>query len=410
MALNYIWVGFFLIALAGALLQSFVFGDWAVYERIINGTFTMAKMSVMDIALPLCGTMTLWLGIMNIGQKAGAIHFLSRIIGPFFSKLFPEIPKDHPVNGELVMNFSANILGLDNAATPLGLKAMNSLQELNPHKDTASNAQIMFLALNTSGLTLIPVAIMTQRFVLGASDPTDVFIPLILSTFASTLIAILYVGIRQRLNLWNRTVIGTLLGSIALLGVMFYLFTGMEQKNMVFASKLASNCLLFGIIISFIGVAAYKRVNVYEAFIDGAKNGFNTSVKVIPYLVGMLVAIGVMRDSGALEFILSLVKHCFSWLGNTDFVDALPTAIMKPLSGSGAKAMMVETMNNYGVDSFAGKLSCLFQGAADTTFYIIALYFGSVGIKKTRYAVTAGLVADIGGAIAAIFIAYAFFY
>ena len=410
MVLNYIWIAFFIVAFVVAIIQAVFMGDTEVFKRIIDSTFEMSKMAVMDIALPLAGVMTLWLGIMNIGQKAGAIHFLSRIIGPFFAKLFPEIPKDHPVNGELVMNFSANILGLDNAATPLGLKAMNSLQELNPHKDTASNAQIMFLALNTSGLTLIPVAIMTQRFVLGASDPTDVFIPLILSTFASTLIAILYVGIRQRLNLWNRTVIGTLLGSIVLLGVMLYIFTGMEQKNMVFASKLASNCLLFGIIISFIGVAAYKRVNVYEAFIDGAKNGFNTSVKVIPYLVGMLVAIGVMRDSGALEFILSLVKHCFSWLGNTDFVDALPTAIMKPLSGSGAKAMMVETMNNYGVDSFAGKLSCLFQGAADTTFYIIALYFGSVGIKKTRYAVTAGLVADIGGAIAAIFIAYAFFY
>ncbi|MBQ4035510.1 MAG: hypothetical protein II623_08620 [Paludibacteraceae bacterium] len=410
MALNYIWVGFFLIALIGALLQSIVFNDWTVYERIINGTFTMAKMSVMDIALPLCGTMTLWLGIMNIGQKAGAINILSRIIGPFFSKLFPEIPKDHPVNGELVMNFSANMLGLDNAATPLGLKAMNSLQELNPNKDTASNAQIMFLALNTSGLTIIPVAIMTQRFVLGATDPTDVFIPLILSTFASTLIAILFVGIKQRLNLLNGTVIGTLLGSFILLGVLLYLFTSMDQKNMVFASKLVSNCLLFGIIITFIGVAAYKRVNVYEAFIDGAKDGFTTSVKVTPYLVGMLVAIGVMRDSGALDFILSLIRYCFSWIGNTDFVNALPTAIMKPLSGSGAKAMMVETMNAYGVDSFAGRLSCLFQGAADTTFYIIALYFGSVGIKKTRYAVTAGLVADIGGAIAAIFIAYAFFY
>ena len=405
MALNYIWVGFFLIALIGALLQSIVFNDWTVYERIINGTFTMAKMSVMDIALPLCGTMTLWLGIMNIGQKAGAINILSRIIGPFFSKLFPEIPKDHPVNGELVMNFSANMLGLDNAATPLGLKAMNSLQELNPNKDTASNAQIMFLALNTSGLTIIPVAIMTQRFVLGATDPTDVFIPLILSTFASTLIAILFVGIKQRLNLLNGTVIGTLLGSFILLGVLLYLFTSMDQKNMVFASKLVSNCLLFGIIITFIGVAAYKRVNVYEAFIDGAKDGFTTSVKVTPYLVGMLVAIGVMRDSGALDFILSLIRYCFSWIGNTDFVNALPTAIMKPLSGSGAKAMMVETMNAYGVDSFAGRLSCLFQGAADTTFYI-----GSVGIKKTRYAVTAGLVADIGGAIAAIFIAYAFFY
>lgn len=412
MALNYIWVGFFFIAFIAAIIQSFGFGDWGVYERIVNGTFSMAKTSVMDIALPLSGTMMLWLGIMNVGQKAGAINFLSRVIGPFFSKLFPSIPKNHPVNGELVMNFSANMLGLDNAATPLGLKAMDSLQELNPNKDTASDAQIMFLALNTSGLTLIPVTIMTQRFIMGASNPTDVFIPLLLSTFISTIIAIIFVGIKQKLDLLNPVVLGTLIAGIAIVGMAMYSVSQLDQKTISFVSKLCSNIILFGIIIVFLGVAAYRHVNVYEAFIDGAKDGFQTAVKVMPYLVGMLVAIGVMRDSGALDFILGIVKWLFNLIGlaSTEFVDALPTAIMKPLSGSGAKAMMVEAMQNYGVDSFVGRLSCLFQGAADTTFYIIALYFGSVGIKKTRYAVTAGLVADIGGAIAAIFIAYIFFH
>lgn len=410
MALNYIWVGFFLVAFVAALIQSFFCGDWEVYERIINGTFNMAKLSVMDIALPLCGTMILWLGIMNVGQQAGAINFLSRMIGPVFSKLFPDIPQNHPVSGELVMNFSANMLGLDNAATPLGLKAMQSLQDLNPNKEEASNAQIMFLALNTSGLTIIPVAIMTQRFALGSTNPTDIFIPALLSTFASTLIAIIYVGIRQRLNIFNIKSILIILAIITALVGLIVKITSLHKGTLIFASGLLSNLLLFGIIITFLLAGLIKKINVYEAFIDGAKEGFTTSVKVMPYLVGMLVAIGALRDSGALNFILDIVRYCFGWLSNTDFVDALPTAIIKPLSGSGAKAMMVETMHNYGVDSFAGKLSCLFQGAADTTFYIIALYFGSVGIKKTRYAVTAGLVADIGGAIAAIFIAYAFFY
>lgn len=409
MALNYIWVGFFLVAFAAALIQSVFCGDWEVYERITTGTFNMAKLSVMDIALPLCGTMILWLGIMNVGQKAGAISFLSRMIGPFFGRLFPEIPKDHPVNGELVMNFSANMLGLDNAATPLGLKAMQSLQELNPNKEEASNAQIMFLALNTSGLTIVPVAIMTQRFALGASNPTDIFVPALLSTMASTLIAILFVGARQRLNIFSKKALLALGAALAVVAALVVAIASLERETMLFASSLVSNMLLFGIIVSFLGAGLWKGINVYEAFIDGAKEGFATSVKVMPYLVGMLVAIGVLRDSGALDFALRMVRYAFGWLSNTDFVDALPTAIIKPLSGSGAKAMMVEAMHNYGVDSFAGKLSCLFQGAADTTFYIIALYFGSVGIKRTRYAVTAGLVADIGGAIAAIFIAYAMF-
>ncbi|MBQ0030264.1 MAG: hypothetical protein MJZ24_10400 [Paludibacteraceae bacterium] len=410
MVLNYIWIGFFVVAAISAVIKCVFFADYEVFERIINGTFNMAKISVIDIALPLSGTMILWLGIMNIGQRAGAVDFLGKIIGPFFEKLFPEIPKGHPANGQLVMNFSANMLGLDNAATPLGLNAMNSLQELNPNKEEASNAQIMFLALNTSGLTLVPVAIMTQRFVMGAADPTDIFIPLLLSTFVSTLIAILYVGIKQKLNLFNKVVLGGLAGLTLFVGSIVAIFAQMEQSQISFWSKLVSNLLLFSIIISFIVMGLVKKVNVYESFIEGAKTGFDTSVKVMPYLVGMLVGIGVVKDSGALSILLDGFRFLFSMLPDTDFVDALPTAIMKPLSGSGAKAMMVATMEEFGPDSFAGRLSCMFQGAADTTFYVIALYFGSVGIRKTRYAVTAGLVADIGGVIAAILIAYNFFH
>lgn len=410
MVLNYIWIGCFLVAFIVAILQCVIFQDYLVFERIVRSTFHMSEFAVMKIALPLGGVMILWLGLMNIGEKAGAINLLSKIIGPFFNKLFPEVPKDHPVNGQLLMNFSANMLGLDNAATPLGLKAMKGLQELNPNKKEASNAQIMFLALNTSGLTLIPITILAQRSVLGAADPTDIFIPLLLSTFVSTLAAIIYVGIKQHLNLWNKVVVGWLLGFCTIIGLMMYGFAQLDQEQMIQTSKIVSNALLFTIIITFIGGAAYKKVNVYECFIEGAKQGFETSIKVMPYLVGMLVAIGVFRASGAMDYLMYGMKWLFQWTSlNTDFVDALPTAIMKPLSGSGAKAMMVETMNTFGVDSFQGKLSCLFQGAADTTFYIVALYFGSVGIRKTRYAVTAGLVADTIGAIAAIFIGYYFF-
>ena len=410
MALNYIWVGFFIVAMLVALVQCIFFGDFSVFEKIVSGTFEMSEFAVMKIALPLGGVMILWLGLMNIGEKAGAINFLSRIIGPFFSKLFPEIPKNHPVNGQLLMNFSANMLGLDNAATPLGLKAMAGLQSLNPEKEVASNAQIMFLALNTSGLTLIPIAILAQRSILGAENPTDIFMPLLIATYVSTLTAIIYVGIRQKLNLWNKTVIGWL-GSITLaIGLIIYFFSQLDKETMVTVSKVASNFLLFSIIIAFMGGALYKKVNVYEAFIEGAKSGFETVVKVMPYLVGMLVGIGVFRASGAMDYLITGLREFFSLFPiNTDFVDALPTALMKPLSGSGAKAMMVESMKTYGVDSFVGRLSCIFQGAADTTFYIIALYFGSVGIKKTRYAVTAGLIADLGGVIAAILVAYLFF-
>lgn len=411
MVLNYIWVGFFVVAFVFALIQSLFFNDYAVFERIMNSSFDMAKFAVMDICLPLVGIMSLWLGFMNIGEKAGAIRFLSRIVGPFFSKLFPGVPKDHPVNGELLMNFSANMLGLDNAATPLGLKAMQSLQELNPHKESASNAQIMFLALNTSGLTIIPISIIAQRAILGAANPTDVFVPIIIATYVSTLTAILYVGFRQRLSLFNKTVVAWLGGISLLLAALVFWFTQMDKESMRTASSLLSNGTLLGIIILFMAGGLYKKINIWESFIDGAKNGFKTSVKIIPYLVGMLVGIGVLRASGALDFLTDGIAWLFNSLRiNTDFVDALPTALMKPLSGSGARAMMIEAMKMEGADSFVGRLACAFQGSTDTTFYIIALYFGSVGIKRTRYAVSAGLIADLAGIVASILLAYLFFH
>ena len=410
MVLNYIWAGFFIIAFVVALIQCFVFGDTMIFAKIVDSTFDMSKFAVMDIALPLVGVMTLWLGLMNIGEKAGCVRFLSRIIGPFFTQLFPEVPKNHPVHGQLLMNFSANMLGLDNAATPLGLKAMNSLQELNPNKDTASNAQIMFLALNTSGLTLIPIAIMAQRSILGAENPTDIFIPLLIATYCSTLIAIFYVGIKQKLRLLNKIFISWIGGITAAIGALVWYVSTLSREEMMVFSSIFSNALLLTIIIAFIGGALYKKVNVFEAFIDGAKEGFTTCVKIIPYMVGMLVGIAVFRSSGAMDLLITGIDKIVSiFTDETEFIGALPTAFMKPLSGSGAKAMMVEAMKTYGVDSFVGRLSCIFQGAADTTFYIIALYFGSVGIKKTRYAVGAGLIADFGGVIAAILIGYLFF-
>lgn len=410
MVLNYIWAGFFIIAFIVALIQFFIFGDNMIFAKVVDSTFEMSEFAVMDIALPLVGVMTLWLGLMNIGERAGCVRFLSKIIGPFFTQLFPEVPKNHPVHGQLLMNFSANMLGLDNAATPLGLKAMNSLQELNPNKDTASNAQIMFLALNTSGLTIIPIAIMAQRSILGAANPTDIFIPLLISTYCSTLIAILYVGIKQKLRLLNKIFISWIGGITALIAGLVWYVSTLDREEMMVFSSIFSNGLLLLIIIAFIGGALYKKVNVFEAFIDGAKEGFTTCIKIIPYMVGMLVGIAVFRASGAMDLLIMGIKKIVSiFTDETEFIGALPTAFMKPLSGSGAKAMMVEAMKTYGVDSFVGRLSCLFQGAADTTFYIIALYFGSVGIKKTRYAVSAGLIADLGGVIAAILIGYLFF-
>lgn len=393
-----------------AIFEAIFFHDLAVFERIVSSTFEMAEFAVMKIALPLSGVMILWLGLMNIGEKAGVVRVLSKLIRPFFSKLFPEIPKDHPANGLLVMNFAANMLGLDNAATPIGLKAMESLQNCNTKKDVASDAQIMFLALNTSGLTIIPITILAQRAIMGATNPTDIFVPLLISTFFSTVTAILYVGIRQKLNIWNKVVIGWILGIALFITGVVFLFSQLSSQTAFGLSKVGGNFLLFLIIMIFVGIGAWKRINVYEAFIDGAKKGFATSIKILPYLVGMLVGIGVFRASGAMDLICHGLTSFFSmFLNDTRFVDALPTALMKPLSGSGAKAMMVETMKVYGADSFVGRLTCLFQGAADTTFYIIAMYFGSVGIKKTRYAVTAGLVADLGGVVAAIIVAYWFF-
>jgi spore maturation protein SpmA len=410
MVLNYIWAGFFIVAFVVALIQFFIFGDTLIFAKVVDSTFDMSQFAVMDIALPLVGVMTLWLGLMNIGEKAGCVRFLSKIIGPFFTQLFPEVPKNHPVHGQLLMNFSANMLGLDNAATPLGLKAMNSLQELNPNKDTASNAQIMFLALNTSGLTLIPIAIMAQRSILGAANPTDIFIPLLIATYCSTLIAILYVGIKQKLRLLNKIFISWSGGITVAIGALVWYVSTLSREEMMTFSSVFSNGLLLLIIIAFIGGALYKKVNVFEAFIDGAKEGFTTCIKIIPYMVGMLVGIAVFRASGAMDLLIMGIEKIVSiFTDETEFIGALPTAFMKPLSGSGAKAMMVEAMKTYGVDSFVGRLSCIFQGAADTTFYIIALYFGSVGIKKTRYAVSAGLIADFGGVIAAILIGYLFF-
>ncbi|MDR3236298.1 MAG: spore maturation protein [Prevotellaceae bacterium] len=407
--LNIIWICFFLVAFVVACAQ-FACGDAGIFGRIIDSTFDMSKFAVMDIALPLTGVMTLWLGILNIGERAGAIRVLSRIVGPFFSKLFPEIPKGHPAAGQILMNFSANMLGLNNAATPLGLKAMNSLQELNPKKDTASNAQIMFLVLNTSSLMIIPVGIMAQRAALGAANPTDVFLPILLATYFSSLVGLIAVAVKQKINLFHKTVIGWLGGITLALGLLVWYFSQLSREEINHISGVAGTGILLLIIVAFIAGGAYKRINVFEAFIDGAKEGFQVMIKIIPYLVAMLVGIGVFRASGALDYIIHGMAWCMQTAGvNTDFIDALPVAFMKPLSGSGAQAMMAETMHTYGADSFVGRLSCLFQGAADTTFYIVALYFGSVGIKRTRYAIGAGLIADLAGIIAAILLAYLFF-
>lgn len=412
MALNYIWSGFFIVGFLAALAQWIFLGDTEIFKKIIDGTFESAKMGVMDIALPLAGVMTLWLGLMNVGEKAGAVGWLAKLISPFFSRIFPDVPKDHPATGHMMMNFSANLLGLDNAATPFGLKAMESLQTLNPNKDEASNAQIMFLVLHTSGLTLIPLAIMAQRAILGAKDPSDIFIPCLIATYVATVAGIIIVSIRQRINLLNGVVLSWLGGiSLAIVGMVFAMTQFMSKSEIEVFSKLFANLLLLSIIVAFIGGALRKGVNVYETFIEGAKGGIQTSLTIIPYLVGMLVAISVVRNSGVFGFIMQGFTWFFTQLGvNTDFVPALPTALMKPLSGSGSRAMMIDAMQTYGPDSFVGRLACIFQGSADTTFYIVALYFGAVGIKRTRYAISAGLLADLAGIIAAIFVAYLFFH
>lgn len=427
MLLNYIWIAFFLLAAICSIAQCFM-GNTEVFADIINSTFDNSK-TAFEISLGLTGVLSLWMGVMKIGEKGGMVNLLSKVLSPVFTRLFPGIPKGHPATGHIFMNLAANMLGLDNAATPLGLKAMESMQELNKERNaeavrqgtitvhqeeekntTATNPMIMFLVLNTSGLTIIPVSIMVYRAQLGAAQPTDVFVPILLATFVSTLVGVIIVSLFQRINLLKPVLLGTLGGLCILVAAIIWTFSKMDKDTMDMASTLAANIILFGIILSFIISGMVKKVNVYEAFIEGAKDGFATAVRVIPYLVAILVAIGVFRASGGMDLLIGSINKCVAAFGgNTDFVAALPTAIMKPLSGSGARGMMVDTMTTYGADSFAGRLACVFQGSTDTTFYILAVYFGSVGIRNTRHAVTCGLMADIAGIIAAIAIAYMFF-
>ena len=409
MVLNWIWIAFFIVAFVIALVKLIFWGDFEVFPEMMNSTFSSSK-TAFEISLGLTGVLSLWLGIMKIGEKGGIVNILARILSPVFTKLFPDIPKGHPVTGSIFMNIAANMLGLDNAATPLGLKAMEQLQELNPKKDTATNPMIMFLVLNTSGLTLIPISIMVYRAQLGAAQPTDIFIPILLATFFSTLAGIIITSLYQRINLLNRTMLLTLGGVCAVVAAIIWGFGQMDSILMNKVSTSSANIMLMLIIIAFILAGIRKKVNVYEAFIEGAKQGFETAVRIIPYLVAILVAIGVFRASGAMDMLIDGIKYGVEACGgNSDFVGALPTALMKPLSGSGARGMMVDAMTTYGADSFIGRLSCIFQGSTDTTFYILAVYFGSVGIRNTRHAVACGLLADLAGIIAAIAIAYLFF-
>jgi spore maturation protein SpmA len=427
MVLNYIWIAFFLLAAVCAIIQCFL-GNTGVFADIVGSTFENAK-TAFEISIGLTGVLSLWMGIMKIGEQGGVVSLLSKALSPLFTRLFPDIPKGHPATGHIFMNIAANMLGLDNAATPLGLKAMESMQELNKSKnegegmlkgwsaekvaklnETASNSMIMFLVLNTSGLTIIPVSILVYRAQMGAAQPTDIFVPILLATFAATLAGIIVTSIYQRINLFQPVLIGTLGGMCLLVAAMIWGFSQMDKETMDMVSTLVANVILFGIMLTFIIAGLVKKVNVYETFIEGAKDGFTTAVRVIPYLVAILIAIGVFRASGGMDILISginwLVELCG---GNSDFVAALPTALMKPLSGSGARGMMVDTMTTYGPDSFAGRLACIFQGSTDTTFYILAVYFGSVGIRHTRHAVTCGLLADLFGILAAIAVAYFFF-
>jgi spore maturation protein SpmA len=409
MALNIIWIAFFLIAFVIALFKFIILGDTSIFKLLADGIFDSAKSSVMDVALPLTGTMVFFLGLMNIAEKAGAIEKLAKWMNPFLSRLFPEVPPNHPSMGHMVMNFSANLLGLDNAATPFGLKAMESLQTLNPDKEKATNAQIMFLVLHTSGLTIIPLTIISYRLAAGSQDAASIFIPCVLATIGTTLASILMVGFYQKLK-WDKILISWLLGLIGLMAGVLFLVNTLSPTSKEEVSKVFGNGLLLLIIILIILGGAYKKVSVFDAFIDGAKQGFEVVVKIIPYLVAMLVAIRVFRDSGAMGYILNGISYVIQSTGvNTEFIQALPVAIMKPLSGSGARGMMLDIFQTQGPDSFVGKLASIFQGSADTTFYIIALYFGSVGIKKIRYALWAGIFADLIGVVIAIFIGYIFF-
>lgn len=423
MALNYIWAGFFVIAIVVAFVRTFAFAfrdflgwEWAydpanaqIFESLVQSTFSMAEVSI-EIAIYLIGVMTLWLGIMKVGEEGGAVKVLTRLVSPFFSRLLPEVPKDHPAIGAMMMNFSANMLGLDNAATPLGLKAMKELQELNPDKERASNAMLMFIVLNTSGLTLIPVSVMALRAAANSVNPADVFLPILLATYFASLGGLIAVSIKQRINLLQPVILSWLVSITGLIGVLLWWFSGMEPERIGIVSSVAGNGAILLIIATFFVLALRKRINVYEAFTEGAKEGFSVAVKIIPYLVGMLVAIGLFRASGALDYLVDVIGAFFGlFLGDTRFVDALPTALMKPLSGSGARGMMVEQMSHFGVDSFVGRLASVFQGSTETTFYTLAVYFGAVNISKTRYALGAGLFADLCGIIAAIVITYIFF-
>ncbi|MDD6862773.1 MAG: nucleoside recognition domain-containing protein [Prevotella sp.] len=409
MVLNYIWVAFFVIAFIIAVVKLLFMGDFEVFPAMMDSTFASSK-TAFEISLGLTGVLSLWLGIMKIGEKGGVVNVLSRLLSPIFVRLFPNIPKGHPVTGSIFMNIAANMLGLDNAATPLGLKAMEQLQELNTKKDTASNPMIMFLVLNTSGLTLIPVSIMVYRAQMGAAQPTDIFVPILLATFFSTLSGIVITSLFQRINLINRTILFTLGGACVAVAGIIWAFSQMDKSQVDIVSTTVANILLMLIIIGFILSGVRHKINVYDAFIEGAKDGFQTAVRIIPYLVAILVGIGVFRASGAMDMLIEGIKWSVSAVGgDTEFVGALPTALMKPLSGSGARGMMVDAMTTYGADSFVGRLSCVFQGSTDTTFYILAVYFGSVGIRYTRHAVACGLLADLAGIIAAVAICYMFF-
>lgn len=409
MVLNYIWIAFFLIAFIVAVVKLIFFADFAVFPAIMQSTFDTSKQG-FEISLGLTGVLSLWLGIMKVGEKGGVVNALARLLGPIFARLFPDVPKGHPVVGNIFMNLAANMLGLDNAATPLGLKAMEGLQELNAKKDTASNPMIMFLVLNTSGLTLIPVSIMTYRFQCAAAQPTDIFVPILLATFVSTLAGIIITSLYQRINLFNRTLLLTLGGMSVFMASIVWIFSRMDAATMNIAGSMTANVLLLLIIILFILAGIRKKINVYDVFIEGAKEGFSTAVRIIPYLIAVLVGIGVFRASGAMDWLIDGLHQLIAWTGlPSDWVGALPTALMKPLSGSGARGMMVDAMNTYGADSFVARLSCVFQGSTDTTFYILAVYFGSVGVRHTRHAVACGLLADLAGVVAAIGVCYLFF-
>lgn len=409
MVLNYIWIAFFIIAFVIALVKLIFFGDVEVFPAMMNSTFDSSK-TAFEISLGLTGVLSLWLGIMKIGEMGGVINLFARVLSPVFTKLFPDIPKGHPATGSIFMNIAANMLGLDNAATPLGLKAMEQLQEINPKKDTASNPMIMFLVLNTSGLTLIPVSIMVYRAQQGAAQPTDIFIPILLATFFSTMAGIIVTSLYQKINLLNKTLLLTLGGMCALVAGIIWGFSQLDKDQMNTVSTLVANILLMTVIVSFIMAGVRKKVNVYDAFIEGAKDGFKTAVVIIPYLVAILVGIGVFRASGAMDMLIDGLAWCIDAVGiDTQFIGALPTALMKPLSGGGARGLMVDAMATYGADSFVGRLACIFQGSTDTTFYVLAVYFGSVSIRYTRHAVTCGLLADLAGILSAIFIAYLFF-